>query len=91
MNSFSTSTHFKNWIKTEEEIKNIEKTKVERIIIRINEINLKIKKENEEKSHEKDKNNENCQKPINPEKYINLEKEKISIIFYLILLFIIII
>ena len=91
MNSFSTSTHFKNWIKTEEEIKNIEKTKVERIIIRINEINLKIKKENEEKSHEKDKNNENFQKSINPKKYINLEKEKIAIIFYIILLFIIII
>ena len=73
MNSFSTSTHFKNWIKTEEEIKNIEKTKVEKIIIiRIREINLKIKKENEEKSHEKDKNNENFQKSINPKKYINL-------------------
>lgn len=80
MNSFSKSTHYKNWIKTEEEIKKIEKNKVEKIFNRINEINLKIQKENEEISHEKSLNSENFQKTINPKKYINLEKEKIVII-----------
>ena len=80
MNSFSKSTHCKNWIKTEEEIKNLEKTKVKKIIDRIKEINSKIQKENEDKSHEKDQNDENFQKSINAKKYINLEKEKIVII-----------
>ena len=80
MNSFSKSTHFKNWIKTEEEIKKIEKSKIEKILSRIYEINLKIQKENEEKCHEKGTNNENFQKCINTKKYINLEKEKIVII-----------
>ena len=52
MNSFFTSTQYKNWIKTEEQLQSIEKTKIQRIVKRINEVNALIKKENEEKSHE---------------------------------------
>ena len=51
MNSFSTSTHCKNWIKTEKELEKIEKSKLERILKRISEVNMSIKKEYEEKSH----------------------------------------
>ena len=80
MNSFSKSTQFKNWIKTEEEIKKIERNKFQKIFNRINEINSEIKKQNEEKSHEKDQNSENFQNSINPKKYINPDKEKIVII-----------
>ena len=48
MDSFFTSTQNKNWIKTEEQLKKIEKLKIERILKRINEVNSLIKKEIEE-------------------------------------------
>ena len=64
MNSFFKSTQCKNWLKTEEEIKKIEKSKDDKILGRIKEINKKIK----------------FSKIENPRKYINLEKEKIFII-----------
>ena len=44
MNSFFTSTQYKNWIKTEEQLQSIEKTKIQRIVKRINEVNALIKK-----------------------------------------------
>ena len=50
MNSFATSTQYKNWIKTEEEIQKIEENKIDRISKRINDVNSLIKKENEKKS-----------------------------------------
>ena len=50
MNSFFHSTQYKNWTKTKEEIQKIQKIKIERIIKRINEVNLLIKKQNEQKS-----------------------------------------
>ena len=36
MNSFLTSTQNKNWIKTEEQLKKIEKNKIKKILERIN-------------------------------------------------------
>ncbi len=51
MNSFIKSTQYRNWTKTNADIENIEKSKVQRIFKRINDVNLIIKKENEEKSH----------------------------------------
>lgn len=74
MISFSKSTQCKNWIKTEEEIKKIEETKIEKIVGRMVEINKEIEKQNEEK------NRENLFDTEHYQKYINLEKEKIFII-----------
>ena len=95
MNSFSTSTQYKNWIKTEEEIQKIEKNKIERIFKRINEVNLLIKKENEKKSAHnnsmdiennsqsiKDRENKDFKRYINPKKLITLDDEKIIIVYY---------
>jgi hypothetical protein len=42
MNSFNTSTQFNNWIKTEEQLQKVEKSKLERILKRINEVNFSI-------------------------------------------------
>ena len=43
MNSFFTSTQYKNWIKTEEQLQKMETNKIERILRRINDINKKRK------------------------------------------------
>ena len=82
MNSFFKSTQFKNWIKTEEEIQKIEKSKIGKILDRINDINKEIEQENEEKNRANSFDNEHFQKYVHPRKYINLEKEKIFIINY---------
>ena len=98
MNSFIKSTQYKNWIKTNEEIEKIEKSKVQKILKRINDVNLLIKKENEEKSSQmnhnkissenKDNQHYNYNKDnefkryINPKKLLSLEKEKILIVNY---------
>lgn len=94
MNSYFKSTQFKNWIKTEEEISKIEKSKPEKVFKRINEVNAIIKKENEEKSlsnnlnlNKNPQNNTNNNKEgfetyKNPTKCISLDKEKILIIVY---------
>ena len=82
MNSFLKSTHCKNWIKTEEELKKIEKTKVEKILVRINEINKAIEIENEEKSRSNSFDKEHFQQYVKLKKYFDLEKEKLFIINY---------
>ena len=87
MDSFFTSTQNKNWIKTEEQLKKIEKLKIERILKRINEVNSLIKKENEEKSHElsadnKMKNSSNFQKYIGAKSLLTPNDEQILIINY---------
>ena len=87
MNSFLTSTQNRNWIKTELQLKKTEKIKIERILKRINEINLLIKKENEEKAHEprtdnKSKNSSNFQKYISAKSLLTPNDEKILIIYY---------
>ena len=87
MNSFFTSTQNKNWIKTEEQLQSIEKTKIQRIVKRINEVNALIKKENEEKSHELsaeniDKKNIYFQKFIGQKNLLTPNDEQILIINY---------
>jgi serine/threonine protein kinase len=68
------------FFKENEEIKKIEKSKIEKILIRINEINKEIEQENEEKTRGNSFDTEHFQKFVHPRKYINLEKEKIFII-----------
>ena len=87
MNSFFTSTQYKNWIKTEEQLQSIEKTKIQRIVKRINEVNALIKKENEEKSHELsaeniDKKSIYFQKFIGQKNLLTPNDEQILIINY---------
>ena len=95
MNSFATSTQYKNWIKTEEEIQKIEKNKIERIFKRINDVNSLIKKENEKKSlhnnnmdiennsqSNKDSENKDFKRYISPKQLITLDDEKILIVYY---------
>ena len=87
MNSFFTSTQYKNWIKTEEQLQKMETNKIERILRRINDINSSIKKENEEKSHElnsenKDKSSIHFQKYISKKSLVTPYDEQILIINY---------
>ena len=88
MNSFNTSTQFNNWIKTEEQLQKVEKSKLERILKRINEVNKLIKKENEELSHKingenNDNKNKAFQKYISPKKLlVTPNDEKILVINY---------
>ena len=84
MNSFSTSTHFKNWIKTEEQLEKIVGLKIQKIYKRIKEVNSLIHKENEEKSHHMtEEQNTNFEKYISEKKFfLKAEDEKLFIISY---------
>ena len=96
MMSFSTSSHFRNWIKTEEELKKMDKTKVGGLLKRIDEINREIKEENDKMSnqvtnHNPNLNNNNISNISKEETYknfitkkklISLEDEKFIIINY---------
>ena len=83
MNSFIKSTQYKNWIKTKEGLEKIEKNKVQKIRKTINEINLLIKKENDEKSKHLNYNQKNeLKRYISEKDLLILEKEKILIVNY---------
>ena len=84
MNSFSTSTHFKNWIKTEEQLEKIVYSKIQKIYKRVKEVNNLIHKENEEKSrHLNDEQNTNFEKYISEKNFfLKPEDEKLFIIGY---------
>ena len=81
MNSFATSTHYKNWIKTEEQLKENENSKYQRILKRVNAVNKIINKENEEKSHE-NTGNKIYQKYVSQKNLSFLKEEQILIINY---------
>ena len=86
MNSFFTSTQYKNWTKTEEQLEKIEKQKIEKIIKRINDVNLLIKAENEKLIAEYNKNSNTpppvTEKFISYKKLTNIIDEKFLIINY---------
>ena len=92
MNSFFKSTQYKNWIKTKDEIQKIHKLKIEKILKRIGEVNLLIKKENEQKTNpwsmeiEGEQNSINnirdFKRYINPKKLISLDNEQALVISY---------
>ena len=96
MKSFATSSHFKNWIKTEEELKKMDKVKIGGLLKRIGEINEEIKIENNRISamntnpdpNSKEHNNinpskeEKYKKFITKKQLISLEDEKFIIINY---------
>jgi cyclin H len=82
MNSFLTSTQNKNWIKTEEQLKKIEKNKIKKILERINDVNSLIKKENEELKSRFPNSEQNFQKYISEKNLLSLTDEKTLIINY---------
>lgn len=96
MKSFATSSHFRNWIKTEEELKKMDKVKIGGLLKRIDEINKEIKIENDKIStkvtnpdaNPNDFNSINTPKEetykkfITKKKLISLEDEKFIIIDY---------
>ena len=83
MNSFLKSTQMKNWIKTEKEINELLKNKVNKIENRINSINNLIEKKNEEKSRGNSLDKDKIQQTIDPKELSEIEEnEKIIIINY---------
>ena len=88
MNSFHSSTQYKNWIKTKEELQGITNSKIQKIFKRINEVNKLIKQENEEKakmnkSMNKENSKENFQKYISLKNFfLKVETEKLLLINY---------
>jgi hypothetical protein len=81
MNSFPTSTQYRNWIKTKEELQAITKNKIVKINKRINEVNNIIRKENEakalkNKAMNKENSTENFQKYISTKNFfLKIENE----------------
>lgn len=96
MKSFATSSHFRNWIKTEEELKKMDKVKIGGLLKRIGEINKEINIENDKIStkaanpgaNPNDNNSINIPKEetykrvITKKRLISLEDEKFIIIDY---------
>ena len=94
MKSFATSSHFKNWIKTEEELQKMDKVKLSGFLKRIDEINREIKIENDKMAipvtnPDPNLNNNNSnnkskeeiyKKFITKKRLISLEDEKFIII-----------
>ena len=88
MNSFPTSTQYRNWIKTKEELQAITKNKIVKINKRINEVNNIIRKENEakalkNKAMNKENSNDNFQKYISTKNFfLKIDEERLLIINY---------
>ena len=96
MNTFYNSTQYKNWMFTKEGIQKIQKIKIDKILKRIDEVNLIIKKHNDQKAcsnrmeiEDEDQNNANnlndkkeFQRYISVKKLITPENERDLIIKY---------
>jgi len=89
MNSFFSSTQYKNWIKTEDQLAKIETLKFSKILKRINIVNALIKIENIKliEQHNADKNNQSSPPPkleqyISTKRAFSLTDEKFLIINY---------